>query len=129
MKKFNNGKSYHGSETVENGRLEGATGLTDYFFFFCPKCPDRQIMRILDYGVHHELLENPANRILEKKAAKAFILVFKLYCENCKHEDFLKIDNIGLQGGLHKHAVCQFDSAGEAVKKGSEMTSDILAKG
>lgn len=111
MKQFNNGKPYHGSEAVENGRLEGATGLTDYFFFFCPQCPDRHILRILDYSVHRELAENPANKILEKKAAKAFILVFKLYWENCRHEDFVKIDNIGLQGGLHKSALLQFDTA------------------
>ncbi len=110
MKNFNNGKPYHGSEAVENGRLEGATGKTDYFFFFCPKCPERHIMRILDYGVHRDLVENPANKIMAKKAAKAFILVFKLYCEKCKHQDFVKIDNIGLQGGLHKNALDQFDA-------------------
>lgn len=110
MTKFNNGKPYHGSEAVENGGLEGATGKSDYFFFFCPKCPDRQIMRILDYEVRRELVENPANTALEKKAAKAFILAFKLYCENCKHTDFVKIDNIGLQGGLHRNALGHFDA-------------------
>ena len=68
-------------------------------------------MRILDYEVRRELAENPANEVLEKRAAKAFILAFKLYCENCKHEDFVKIDNIGLQGGLHKDALHQFDAA------------------
>jgi hypothetical protein len=110
MIKFNNGKPFHGSEAVMNGQLEGATGKTDYFFFFCPKCPDHQIMRVLDYGILRELPENPANEIFEKKAAKAFVLGFKLYCENCKHKDFVKIDNIGLQGGLHKHALGQFDA-------------------
>jgi predicted RNA-binding Zn-ribbon protein involved in translation (DUF1610 family) len=105
MTKFNNGKPFHGSEAVKNGRLQGATGRTDYFFFFCPKCPDRHIMRILDYEVRRELPENPANKLLAKKAAKAFVLAFKLYCENCGHEDFVKIDNIGLQGGLHKNAI------------------------
>jgi hypothetical protein len=105
--KFNNGKPYHGSEAVAHGRLQGATGSTDYFFFFCPKCPDRYIMRILDCGVRHELADNPANKRLQKKAAKGFVLAFKLYCENCKHEDFVKIDNIGLQGGLHKDTLLE----------------------
>lgn len=111
MKHFNNGRPYHGSEAVADGRLEGATGLTDYFFFFCPKCPDRHIMRILDYEVRRELAENPVNEVLEKRAAKGFVLAFKLYCENCKHVDFVKIDNIGLQGGLHKDALYQFAAA------------------
>jgi hypothetical protein len=99
MKKFNGGKPYHGSEAVTNGRLKGATGSTDYFFFFCPKCPDRYVIRILDCVVHRELAENPANKSLKKKAKKAFILVFELYCEKCNHQDFVKIDNIGLQSG------------------------------
>src|SRR5262245_30469242 len=99
MKKFNNGKPYHGSEAVCDGKLKGATGQTDYFFFFCPKCPDQFIMRILDYGVHRHEEVNPVNveTQLQKKAAQGFILVFKLYCEQCKHEDFVKIDNMGLQ--------------------------------
>jgi hypothetical protein len=105
MSEFNDGKPYRGSEAVEKGRLQGATGMADSFFFFCPKCPERHIMRILDYAVHGELAENPTNKLFAKKAAKAFILVFKLYCEKCKHEDFVKIDNIGLQGGLHKDAL------------------------
>ncbi|HEV2694540.1 MAG TPA: hypothetical protein VG347_16725 [Verrucomicrobiae bacterium] len=102
MKKFNSGKPYHGSSAVANGKLQGATGGTDYFFFFCPNCPDRHIMRVLDYEVRGELAENQANEVLTKKAEKAFVLAFKLYCEKCKHEDFVKIDNIGLQGGFHK---------------------------
>ena len=107
--KFNNGKPYHGSEAVEHGRLQGATGSTDYFFFFCPKCAEHHIIRILDYEVRHEVAENPANKLLQKKAAKGFVLAFKLYCENCNHEDFVKIDNIGLQGGLHKDTLLQPD--------------------
>ena len=50
MSKFNNGKPYHGSDIVERGRLMGATVGSDYFYFFCPKCPDKYIMRILDHG-------------------------------------------------------------------------------
>jgi hypothetical protein len=110
MQKFNSGNPYHGSEAVEKGRLEGATGPTDYFFFFCPKCPDRYIMGILDYEVSYELAENPASELCQKKAAKAFVLGFKLYCENCRHEDFVKISNNGLQSGLHKHALGEFDA-------------------
>ena len=29
-----------------------ATIGSDYFYFFCPKCPDKYIMRILDHGLH-----------------------------------------------------------------------------
>ncbi len=47
MSKFNNGKPYHGSNAVSHGKLRGATD-TDYFYFFCPKCAHRQIMRILE---------------------------------------------------------------------------------
>lgn len=50
MPKFNKGKAYHGSESVMNGGLKGSTD-TDYFYFFCPKCPDQEIMRVLDYEV------------------------------------------------------------------------------
>ena len=105
MSQFNNGEPYHGSGAVTEGRLQVATCGTDYFFFFCPKCPDRQIMRILDYEVRRWEPENPVNQELERKAAQGFVLAFKLYCEQCKHEDFVKIDNMGLQGGRHKDAL------------------------
>jgi len=80
MSKFNNGKSYHGSEAVSDGNLTGSTD-TDYFYFFCPKCPDKQLMRILDYDTHVEEKENPYNPEFKKKAKKAFTLVFQIYCE------------------------------------------------
>lgn len=51
MSKFNSGKPYHGSSSVQKGNLHGATGETDYFYFFCPRCPDRRILRLLDYAV------------------------------------------------------------------------------
>ena len=51
MGSFNNGKPYHGSEQVIHGKLKGATGETDYFYFFCPRCPDNEVVRILEYGV------------------------------------------------------------------------------
>ena len=48
MDRFNNGEPYHKFDAVTGGRLEGATDAEDYFYFFCPKCPDREIMRILE---------------------------------------------------------------------------------
>jgi len=105
MKKFNNGKPFHGSTAVEDGKLKGATGRTDYFFFFCPNCPDKYIMRILDYCAIQDTPENRVNSEMKIPAAKGFILAFKLYCEKCKHTDFVKIDNVGLQGGFYKDAI------------------------
>jgi hypothetical protein len=104
MSKLNNGKPAHGSCAVEHGKLEGATD-TDYFYFFCPKCPDRFIMRLLDYEVRDQLGEHPYAEQTTKRAAKAFRIVLKLYCENCKLQDFVKIRNTGWQGGLHKDAL------------------------
>lgn len=99
MSKFNNGKPYHGSDVVERGGLTGATVGTDYFYFFCPKCPDKYIMRILEYGLHDSEKENLYNEKVKIKAKEGFTLVFKIYCENCKHTDFVKLSNMGWQGG------------------------------
>ena len=96
--KFNNGKPYGGSGLVQKGGLTGTTD-TDYFYFFCPNCPDKHIMRILEYGVREETPENEYNSEFKKKAKNGFILAFKLYCENCKHQDFVKISNTGRQVG------------------------------
>lgn len=105
MAKFNGGKAYHGSAEVEGGRLRGATD-TDYFYFFCPKCPDSEILRVLDYEVRHEQANNPYNEQLGKpKASKGFVLAFKLYCQRCGFLDFTKIGNIGWQGGKHHEAL------------------------
>ncbi len=106
MSKFNNGKPYHGSDAVKGGKLQGATD-TDYFYFFCPKCPDKQIMRILDYGLHASEDENPYNAKMKKKAKEGFTLVFKLYCENCKLMDFVKISNMGQQGGSYREVLAR----------------------
>jgi len=97
--KFNEGKPYHGSSEVENGKLVGATD-TDYFYFFCPKCPDRQILRILEYGKHVFHSENEYNELIKGKKSKyGFTLAFKLYCQKCRLTDFVKISNLGWQGG------------------------------
>lgn len=96
--KFNRGKPYHGSSAVSDGRLKGATD-TDYFYFFCPRCNDRHILRPLDYAVHVEKPDNEYNDQTKSKALKGFTLVFQLYCEKCGLMDFVKISNLGLQGG------------------------------
>lgn len=97
--KFNSGKPYHGSPAVQNGKLTGATDQTDYFYFFCPKCSGKQIMRILEYGVQEETEENRYNSEFGRKAKHGFMLAFKLCCESCKHSDFVKISNRGWQQG------------------------------
>lgn len=104
MSKFNNGRPYHGSDAVKAGRLQGATD-TDYFYFFCPKCPDHQIMRVLDYGEHVREKDNPYNEDFKLKARCGFTLAFKLHCENCGHTDFVKISNLGWQVGTHADAL------------------------
>jgi len=103
MSKFNDGKPYHGSNAVSHGKLRGATD-TDYFYFFCPKCAHRQIMRILEYGLHDEKAQNPYNEFFKVQAKSAFTLVFKLHCEKCRHTDFVKISNMGWQGGRYDEA-------------------------
>jgi hypothetical protein len=98
LKKFNRGKPYHGSNAVTDGKLKGETD-TDYFYFFCPQCKGRHVLRPLDYAVHVEQPENPYNEQTESKAAKGFTLVFQLCCETCGLKDFVKISNLGWQGG------------------------------
>lgn len=102
MRKFNSGRAYHGSSAIDHGKLRGATDKTDYFYFFCPKCPDDEIMRILEYGVHAEEAENPYNDQCRSKAKYGFVLVFKVHCDECGHTDFVKIGNLGWQGGQHQ---------------------------
>lgn len=95
---FNDGKPYHGTH-VSDGRLKGTTD-TDYFYFQCPACADGTIMRVLDYGEHVEE-ENggAAYPDVKPKQARDFTLAFKIYCPECKLTDFVKIGNVGLQGG------------------------------
>ena len=105
MRKFNNGKAFHGSQELTSGKLTGSTD-TDYFYLFCPKCGDTQVLQILDYGV---ISEGPVEYAPEarRKARKDFILAFELYCSSCKLHDYVKISNIGWQGGKLKNRLAQ----------------------
>ncbi len=105
MLKFNNGKPYHGIEKIRHGRLEGAIDNTDYFYFFCPNCPDHEIMRILEFGEHAKEPSNEYNAQCKSKAKYGFTLVFKLHCERCGCSDFVKISNTGWQGGKHSEVM------------------------
>ena len=104
MPRFNHGEGYHSSEAVTEGKLRGATD-TDYFYFFCPKCPDDEILRILDYEVRSEQPDNPYNKELNPKAERGFVIAFKLYCPKCGLTDFVKVGNMGWQGGTHAHTL------------------------
>jgi hypothetical protein len=96
--KFNRGMAHHGSSAVKDGKLQGATD-TDYFYFFCPACEGKQIMRLLDYEVRQDTSENQYNEGLKSKAVKGFTIAFKLYCEKCNLSDFVKVSNLGWQCG------------------------------
>ena len=110
MTTFNDGKPYHGSTDVEQGKLRGSTAETDYFYFLCPNCPDRDILRILDYCVHAEGSNHPYETQVTKKAKQGFTLAFQLYCEQCQFTDFVKISNTGWQGGTLVEAIGRIDS-------------------
>lgn len=95
---FNNGKSYHGSSAVADGGVTGKTD-TDYFYFFCPNCEGEQILRLLDYDVHHSEPKNSYDNEFKSKSSHGFTLVFKVHCEQCNLTDFIKISNLGFQEG------------------------------
>ncbi|OUM02850.1 hypothetical protein [Variovorax sp. JS1663] len=106
MTQFNNGKVYHGSDAVQGGRLQGATAETDYFYFFCPNCPDKEMLRVLDHGVRHEQPDNPYDtKVGGPKSATGFVLALKVHCRKCGFTDFVKIGNLGWQGGKHQEAL------------------------
>ena len=87
-----------GGFCASGGKLVGRTGVTEYFFFICPKCPDDQVMRVLDYEFHHDA--QPIVRQEKKRPKKHLNLVFSLWCPNCQFEDFVKIDNNHRAGPL-----------------------------
>ena len=99
-KEFNKGEPFHGSEDVMDGKLTGLTD-TDYFYFFCPKCGDTQILQVLDFGI---LKDGPVERYKKErpKAKRDFTIAFELYCPECKLHDFVKVSNIGWAGGKLK---------------------------
>jgi len=76
----------------------GATD-TDYFYFFCPRCADRHIMRVLDYEVRESGPGGQAYRDERPKQIKDVTLAFSLYCPECKLASSVKISNTGRQGG------------------------------
>lgn len=105
---FNDGKGYHGSKSVMNGRLKGRTDGSDYFYFECPHC--KHVLRLLEYGEH--LLEpgHDKNEFCESEARYTFVLVFKSYCEHCNLHDFVKVSNDGPNWGrlsnMHEYPTC-----------------------
>ena len=94
-------KITHGSDKVMDGALKGRTDATDYFYFFCPSCPNDNILRVLDYKVIREEKGNKNNEQLKSKAPKSFVILFELFCKACGHRDAVKVSNVGWQGGLH----------------------------
>ena len=97
MRKFNDGNAFHGSAAVSGGRLSGTTD-TDYFYFLCPTCRESQILQVLDFSV---MEDGPVKEYEEHrpKAKRDFRLAFELWCPKCKLHDFVKVSNIGWQGG------------------------------
>ena len=90
MKPFNDGKIFHGSDAVQSGSLTGATD-TDYFYFFCPTCPDNERVRLLDCTfVRSDLDYDDAAGALKR----SFILAFEFVCRKCGHHDFFKVANV-----------------------------------
>ncbi len=93
----------HGSRTVMGGRLKGQTD-TDYFNFLCPQCADGQVMRIID-GIQHVgdthkkyfAKGNKALKDYKAKQRKCMVhLSFKIYCDQCRLTDIVKISNLGV---------------------------------
>jgi hypothetical protein len=96
MSRFNNGQPYHG-EATRGGKLKGSTD-TDYFYFFCPDCGEDNVLQIIDFTVSADgpVKYDPAHR---RKAKRDFVIAFHLLCSTCGLEDFVKVSNIGWQGG------------------------------
>jgi hypothetical protein len=94
-------KPTHGSEHIEAGNLRGATDRTDYFYFFCPRCADNRILRILDFKMLREEAGSKYNEKCRSKAHRTFIFGLELFCEECGLHDYVKLSNCGWQGGKH----------------------------
>ena len=89
------------------GRLHGATDATDYFYFFCPKCPNSRLLRILDYRFTRDEAGDNYIENRKRKACRTFIVAFDIACENCSFRDWVKVSNIGWQGGTHAETLRQ----------------------
>jgi len=89
-------ESWHGSNDVFNGNLRGTTD-TDYFYFFCPKCPDNQILLVSDY------IDDSNKTKRTKYGHKDIGIVFKIKCAKCSYKDYIKITNRGWQGGTFQN--------------------------
>jgi hypothetical protein len=98
-------KCAHGTDAVMNGKLHGATDQTDYFYFFCPKCSENHMLRVLDYSINREEPGNRYNARLKSKAPRSFIIAFDICCEQCGLRDCVKVSNIGWQGGKHADSI------------------------
>jgi len=103
-------KPTHGSEHVEGGKLRGATDRTDYFYFFCPRCSDDRVLRILDFKALREESGSKYNDQCRSKARRTFGFGFELFCEQCGFHDYVKVSNYGWQGGTHAETLGKFDT-------------------
>ena len=101
-------KLTHGSFAVQGGKLKGATDRTDYFYFFCPACPDDRVLRILDVDPIEEKPGNEFNNVCRSKARKTLIFGFEIFCEHCGFRDYVKVANAGWQGGKHSQTLGRF---------------------
>ncbi len=75
------------------------------YYFFCPTCSDDHIMRILDYNVVNDEPGNAYNPQMHSKAVRTFTMEFKVHCEQCGLNDFVKVSNGGWQGGTYADAL------------------------
>jgi len=103
-------KLTHGSERVEYGKLKGATGDTDYFHFFCPRCPDDWVLRILDFEIMRDEAGNEYNADCMSESPRTFTILFTIFCERCRFKDCVKISNDTWQGGKHAVILGETDS-------------------
>jgi hypothetical protein len=88
---------YHPSQEVTDGKLRGVTDYAGHFHFLCPRCADNQILQIPDFSIERD---GPAEYAKKDrpKARRDFKIAFKLYCPECRFEDFIEIANDGIQG-------------------------------
>lgn len=98
-------KPTHGTEAVMEGRLRGATDATDYFYFFCPRCPEDRILRVLSSQFTCDEPGNQYNDHFKRKVARSFIIALEVFCEQCGLHDCIKVSNIGWQHGTHADAL------------------------